>query len=459
MRTVFAVAMTALVIAASAAAQRPDSTRRDSVRSARADTIDRSVVPDCVPRTPVAPDRIGSDSLCLTRHEAIAAAQLRNPQLHAVEEQVAQARARKVQGTAIPDPALSFDVNQGTGVFGGRATDKILAATVTIPFPDKFRLNGRIGSADVQANEASLTLLRQVIASQTSQSYDSLLASIRHRRNQVETRQLAEDFLRKTEARFQAGTSPRLDVIRARVEVAQAENDLIASERDVVNARAALNRLLARSLSAPIAASDTLAVPPALPPLEQLEAVALASRPELTNLERQQDGAHATTALAREYWLPDLTFGVSHNYADPGPGVLSTGVALPLPILFWQRSKGALAESRHRELELAATYRDLRAQVGQDVRVAYGTAATALRQAIFLRDQLVPAAREAYRIASVSYGLGGSSALDVLEARRALRDAENQYTDALAAANMARADLERAASRSLASLESGGSRE
>jgi len=148
---------------------------------------------------------------------------------------------------------------------------------------------------------------------------------------------------------------------------------------------------------------------------------------------------------------------VSHNYADPGPGVLSTGIALPFPLFFWQHSKGEIAESRHRELELSATYRDTRAQVGQDLRVAYAAAATALRQALYLRDQLLPAAREAYRIAVVSYGLGGSSALEVLDARRALRDAESQYTDALAAASMTRADLERAAAKPLESIGAGGS--
>ena len=71
-------------------------------------------------------------------------------------------------------------------------------------------------------------------------------------------------------------------------------------------------------------------------------------------------------------------------------------------------------------------------------------AATALRQALFLRDQLLPEARRAYQIALVSYGLGGSSALDVLDARRTLLDAEGQYADALGASNDARADLERA---------------
>jgi cobalt-zinc-cadmium efflux system outer membrane protein len=86
------------------------------------------------------------------------------------------------------------------------------------------------------------------------------------------------------------------------------------------------------------------------------------------------------------------------------------------------------------------------------VRASYAAADAALRQAIFIRDGLVPVARETYRVASVSYGLGGSSALDVLDARRNLLDAETQYADALAAANSARADLERAAATPLASI-------
>ena len=92
-----------------------------------------------------------------------------------------------------------------------------------------------------------------------------------------------------------------------------------------------------------------------------------------------------------------------------------------------------------------------------DVRTTSATAATALEQAVCRRDQLVPEARQAYDIASTSYGLGGSSALEVLDARRTLLDAESQYAEALGAANDARADLERAIGMPLDSIPAGGS--
>jgi cobalt-zinc-cadmium efflux system outer membrane protein len=118
-------------------------------------------------------------------------------------------------------------------------------------------------------------------------------------------------------------------------------------------------------------------------------------------------------------------------------------------VFFWQHSRGDIALAQHTERELGATYRDARAQVIQDVRSAYANASTAIRQAAFLRDELVPAAREAYRVSSTSYSLGGSSALEVLTARAALLQAQAQLIDALAAANTARADLDRALGNTL----------
>ena len=227
--------------------------------------------------------------------------------------------------------------------------------------------------------------------------------------------------------------------------MAQAENDLIANARDVANAEASLNRVLGRPLGLPVVAADSLAATDPLPELDAVEQAALRSRPELTTLEQQQRAAKANSALIREQaFLPDLFFGATRDLMQSAGAWYTTGVSLPLPVFFWQHARGDFAETHHRELELAATYQDAAAAVGQDVRSAYAAAEAAQRQVGFLRDRLLPSAREAYRVAMLSYGLGGLSALEVLDARRTMLDAQRQYADALAAANSARSDLERA---------------
>jgi outer membrane protein TolC len=386
-----------------------------------------------------------ADSLRLSRAQVIAEALRANPQLEIAREQTAEARARRTSAVSIPDPAVSAGYDQLAQPLGfGRAGARPVAVGLDIPFPDKFRLNRRIGTADIRASEFNLKLQQQSIALLASATYDSLLVALQHRENLREALQLSNDFLSRTQSRYTAGTAARLDVIQAQLSVAQARNDLIANERDLANAQASLNRAVGRVIGADIAPTDSLGMPPPLPDSTSIEAVALANRPEIGVVQQQEQGAVASTKLMKEFWLPDLTFSVQKDYTQPEAPLFTTGIALPLPLFYWQHARGDIAQARHFERELAAASRDTRAFVTQDVRSAYANASTAMRQVAFLRDELVPAAREAYRVSSTSYSLGGSSALEVLTARSALLQAQSQLADALAAANTARADLDRA---------------
>jgi len=396
--------------------------------------------------------------LRVTRDEAIKQALSRNPTLAVARAQVAQAQARVTQAFALPEPSFGVSVVGQTGAFRPYSgNEKDFSLGITIPFPTKIVLQGQAAKGELGSTDEAYSLQRQLVVFQTNQAYDSLLVSLKHRQDLEEARKLTQDFLDKTQARYNAGTVAKLDVIKAQVGVAQAENDLIANERGVANARAGLNRMLGRVLGASIEAADSLTIPSAPPEFEELEALAMQRRPELRGLVAEQAGARASQKLAQHYLLPDVDLSVTRSQLNGEPFEYETGIGFSLPIFFWQHQKGEVAEARYRANELDAQYRDMAAQVGEDLRNAYATASTSLRQAIYLRDQLVPSAREAYRIASTSYTLGGSSALEVIDAQRTLLDAQTQYAAALAAANDAIADLERATGAPFSSASRGGS--
>ena len=391
-----------------------------------------------------APTAPGSPApLRLSRREAIAEALVRNPGILASREQVEQARAQVVVATALPDPTLAVDVaGQRNALNPGSGDANDIGFGLTFPFPGKTRLRRDVARAAVSAAEFTLAQLRQQVASQVAQAYDAILVALRHRDDLRQGRELSLDFLAKTRARFLAGSVPKVDVVKAQVDVAQAENDLLANDRALVTALASLNRLLGRSGGAPIETTDSLEVPASIAELEALEKLAQGSRPELQSLQIQLQGARAATRLAHQYWVPDVNVTFSRNAMQGSPTTYTTGIGLGFPIFFRQHLQGEVAAAAHREQELAANITDITAQISLDVRTSYASASTALRQAIFLRDELLPEAREVYRVASVSYGLGGNSALDLLDAKRTLLDAEKQYADALAAANDAEAALE-----------------
>jgi len=405
---------------------------------------------------PAAYGQTAPETLRLSRRQAIDEALGRNPGILASKAQVEQARAQVVIATALPDPTLAVDVAGQTRALdpaSGNASD--VGFGVTLPFPTKTRLHGAVAGSALQAAEFTLAQLRQQVAAQTAQAYDAILVALRHGDDLRQGKELALDFLAKTKARYLGGTVPKVDVVKAQVDVAQAENDLIANERTLITARASLNRLLGRTGGAPFEVTDSLDVPAPSADIETLERLAQASRPELKSLAIQREGARAATRLARQYWVPDVNLTLTRNAQDGSPTTWTTGIGFGVPIFFRQHLRGEVAAATHREEELAANAADQVAQVSLDVRTAAAGFSTALRQAVFLRDELLPEAREVYRVAAVSYELGGASALELLDAKRTLLDAEKQYADALGAANDAAAALELAAGAPLPPAPSG----
>ncbi|HEY6322023.1 MAG TPA: TolC family protein [Thermoanaerobaculia bacterium] len=412
--------------------------------------------PDAPAPAPAAAAAAGS-ALHLSRRQAVEEALSHNAGIVAAAQQVEEARAQAVTAAAFADPTLSADTMGEThplDVGTGNITD--LYVGFTVPFPGKRRLRREVAAANVSAAEFTLDQTRHQVASQAAQDYDALLVALRHRQDLEQSKQFSAEFLAKTQARYLGGTAPKVDVVKAKVDLAQAENDLIANERTIDAARAALNRICGRLGGAPVEAAEPLAVPAALPGVDSLERLAEASRPELRSLAAQRQGARSATRLAREFWAPDFNLTLARNAFDAGPTTYTTTLLIGVPVFFWQHEKGEVANARHRELELAATSSDELAQVSLDVRNAYATAATALRQVVFIRDELLPEAQEVYRVAAYSYGLGATSALDFLDAKRTLVDAQRQYVDALGSANDAQAALELAVGAPLPPASPGG---
>jgi outer membrane protein, heavy metal efflux system len=392
----------------------------------------------------------------LSRRQAIEQAWAHNPGLAAAREQVAQAQARIVEARALPDPALSAEYDDESGLLSpGSSPARVYGLDLAVPFPTKIRLGGKAATDLYRSAELDYQQARQQLAADTVAAYDALLVARRHRSDLEQAEALAEDFLAKTKARFAAGTVPEIDVVKAEVDRAQAGNALIAVERQLATSRSALNRLLGQPLATPLELTDPLSVPPPLPPLTALVQLAAANRPDLASLAARRQAASAATKLARSFWLPDFDFGLARNTYRGDVSTFTTTAGISFPLFFWQHKKGEIAEAEHYEEELSASSSDLAAQAALEVRSAYQAADAARRQAIYLQDQLLPEAQRAYDIASKSYSLGGLSALDLLDSKRTLLDAEGEFADALGAANDSRADLERAVGTTLPAANSG----
>src|SRR5271170_4000968 len=81
----------------------------------------------------------------VSRREAVAEALARNPAIEASREQVAQARARVSEAKALPDATFEATLEEEESLLKPHtSTSKDFGLGLTLPFPTKLRLAGRV---------------------------------------------------------------------------------------------------------------------------------------------------------------------------------------------------------------------------------------------------------------------------------------------------------------------------
>jgi cobalt-zinc-cadmium efflux system outer membrane protein len=238
-----------------------------------------------------------------------------------------------------------------------------------------------------------------------------------------------------------AGESDAGDVARAAAEMASTRLALAAASTEQDTARAVLRTWCGPSLPAHFSVAD--AVPDSEPMLTLSAAVtqALADHPRLDLLTAQAAAANAALASEERAWYPDLTLGVEGNReSDTDDLGISLGMELPL----WDRHAGGIAEARAEAVRSHADLQRQRADLERQVINAWNAAERERLQIRGIRDDLLPAAREALRLKLAAYAAGDAALVDLSDAQRGLLSAEQTLLAARAQAAQARLDLARA---------------
>jgi len=267
---------------------------------------------------------------------------------------------------------------------------------------------------------------------------------------------LLEEQLHDAQSRFDVGSVPRFNVLRAEVELENARPSLISARNDLRISKESLVKLLAVD-----AANQTNAFTPItfegkleyehrdweLPTaLEQ----ALQHRPELLSAERQIHVAEANVQVASSGYKPQASvFGNYgwHDYIfgnDPGETRegWTVGANVSWALFDGLLTHGKITEARAQLQEANLDYADTRREVELEVRQAYSDYLQTL-ELIEAEKKTVEEAEESLRLAEARFRAGTGTQLDVLSAQTALTEARSNEIQALHDYNVAIATLER----------------
>lgn len=314
-------------------------------------------------------------------------------------------------------------------------------------------LKGRVSSAQARQQASSFdvatTELDAVLAVKNAY-YQALLAqrfvdAYRSRVNE------ATERVRIAEESFATGRIAKFDLLRNQTDLAEAQQQINNSQRDVETALIDLKNMMGISQSSQLTLTqDFVALPPP-PAIEELQSAALVARPEVQAARARLRASQATVGVAKSAYKPqiyaaamaDLSVMNGNSMEDSTDAGYLVGVTAALPVFDGGLRRSSVSEAQAMVQQMQADEREAILSVSRGVATAYAQLAAATKN-VGLAQAAITQAEEDYRIIRLRYEAGKATNVEVLDALAALTRARTMYAEALSGQSIAQASLNRA---------------
>jgi len=358
--------------------------------------------------------------------------------------------------------AVRSHVGTGTGTAAdlspSRFSDLRLLLTQPLlrgfgPTATHFELDNSRRARETQ--ERAYDLDRQRLAVQVAAAFYQVVQQRQLRAVAEQSRERSDGLLRASEARLEVGLVSKLDVFRAQLQAAQAEEALLRAEAGLDDALERFRILLGVPPTDPlepeaVVLPETESEPPE--PVQALVERALANRRELEETRDQAGDARRAATVARQSLLPQLDLNLGLTQAGFGSTLAESfrggdrGLTFFISTSYPLARAAAVAAKATADLEVAARDRALaqrRLEIETEVRAA-AREMERIRKSIDLQGKAVEVAEQQLRLATLRYQRGLASNFDVVDAEASLMAARTSLVGLRTSYQVARIDMLRA---------------
>ena len=379
----------------------------------------------------------------LTLSRALQRAEAANPKLAAADGNVGIAAGRRIQAGAIPNPEISFELDNafGSGEYRGlRSAETTLQLGQMVELGGKRNARIAAGSAEFESARWEYAAVRLEVLSDTAVAFFSVLGG--QRKVQIYDAQIAalDRLTPLLQRRVDAGASSPGEIARAQVAA-----DLVRVERERARTMLAIAR---RELAILMGASsvdfafvigdlERIGQPPPFPTVLR----GLNNNPQLirwTAIRAQRD---AELLSARLKSVPDLRLSAAwRHFQDTNDNAVRLGASIPIPV--WDQNLGGITEAQAARAKVEAERAANRAALILTLAKAYDTLSGASREIEVLRTSAIPNANKAVDAIESGYSQGRYSLLEVLDAQSTAAQAALRELEALASFHTSVATIE-----------------
>lgn len=390
--------------------------------------------------------------------DLIASALSNNPQIHVMKARYEVSRARIPQASALDDPKIDFEYNRMIPRMVDMTTDdpgvmRTFGVSQEVPFPTKLLLKGQIAAKEAQIAYAELREKESEIVSRVKGLFSELAWLYKAIDIVRENKIFLEQLEKAASARFSLNKVSQQDVLKAQLEIAKMDNELIMLEEKRQVTQAKLNILLNNDPSQELGRPSLEGGAALSVPLEKLGAAAKKYRKELEAFRLAVDRGKKTLSLAKQEYLPDFMFRYERMERDSQLKEWAGMVGITIPFWFWQKQNFNVKEMKQELKAMEAMYRDKENQVLLEVKDFYAQMEASGKLAELFRTAYLPQAEQSLKAALSGYESAQTDFLNVLDSVRMLLDFKLDYYRTLIDLAIARADLERAVGRAMDTIE------
>lgn len=294
----------------------------------------------------------------------------------------------------------------------------------------RVRRSIEAGKADYAAIETDLQVVLLTLTSDVARNYQSLRSLDREKQVTEATVALRLDAVRLQETRNKAGLINEVDVTRARTELANVEAELHSINRSRAQVEHALAVLCGQAPAGfTIAAPTKIIAVPEIP--AGLPSSLLERRPDVVEAEQKLHAECARIGVAKAAFFPTIKLTGASGATTADLGLLlnphsrfwQIGPSIHFPIFEGGRNSANLKAAEARFEQAVASYRSSVLNAFREVEDSLSDINTLRLQGEAVNRALA-SARDTAALAAERYERGLSSYLDVVDAQRAVLQAE-----------------------------------
>ena len=406
------------------------------------------------PSLPAQQDR----ALTLDAVHAMVAA--RSPRVRAASA-LSKAVSARVPGTLrLPDPQVQLGfMNYAVPAFRPDATLGMTQLQVMqmVPLPGKLSAAGAAARAQVAVADARVGVAAWDARGVATMAFHDLWLARASVGVTAETRALLQEAAAVAVAMYRSGEGGQGDVLRAQVEVARMDDELI---RLAAMEAVATSKLAAAADTSADALTGTPvlpSVPDTAPPLGLLESRVLDGRPDLRVGEAGVRAATAAMDVARRERWPDLQVGMQYGQRRGEMGIDRMGslmVGASIPLYAGSRQLAMRDEADAMRQMAVADLAEMRAETRARVAAVHAELRSAQRLRDLYHTTVLPQATAAAEGALAAYRSGRGDFMAVIDTRMAVNRYRLEQLNIRASEGRAWADIEMLLGRPFTELAS-----